>query len=155
MFLLKLSPVPFMEKLSKLRHTNVTKVFQSSPSFSRTDTLPSPHAFSQQPTLPHTGKLPAVTVLTFETECKMTSRQCVVACSVSIKKQLLTTPCLVTSFMDVPFCGSWFWLIFCEIQLKLMWSHNPKYQPTWHNLRTWNTVGLEPGVVTWLGMMTL
>ena len=38
------------------------------------------NAFSQQPTLPHFRKLPAVThVLTFKTACKMVSRRCVIA----------------------------------------------------------------------------
>ena len=69
------------------------KYFQCSPPFSRTDTLFfSPRAFSQKPTLPHSGKLPQVIhVPTFKTACKMTSHRCIEAYSVSPKKQLLTT----------------------------------------------------------------
>ena len=48
---------------------------------------PPPRAFSQQPTLPHSGKLPAVTqVLFFQTACNMMSHRCVVAVPVFVKK---------------------------------------------------------------------
>ena len=72
-------------ELLKLRQiTMFTSVFQDwySPF--------SPRAFIKEPTLPHSGKLPAVThVLFFQTACKMTSRQCIVAGPVSVNKTRL------------------------------------------------------------------
>ena len=69
------------------------EALQCSSPVSRTDTLPfPPSAFSQQLTLPHSRKLLPVThVPTFQTACKMISRRCIVACSVSVKKQVF--PC--------------------------------------------------------------
>ena len=46
--------------------------------------------FSPKLTLSHSGKLPAVTYLPiFQTPCEMTSRLCIIACSVSAKKAIL------------------------------------------------------------------
>ena len=82
-----MTPLCYRSIVTKSFFTGSTLVFTS---VFGTDTLPPPRAFSQQPTLPHSGKLPTITqVLFFQTACKMTSRRCIVDEPVSAKQAIV------------------------------------------------------------------
>ena len=98
----------FLRKLVQQLSTNVTY----SPLFPRADTLPFPPCpFSKKPTLPHSGKLPAVTnVFIFQTACKMTSHWCVISGPVSANKAIV-----YYSYIFIVFMFRW-------IMLNLPWD---------------------------------